>query len=79
VTKVVQVRGVPDDVHAELCCRAAAAGLSLSDLALQELSRLARRPSVADLMARAATRASEPLTFVEARDAILAGRPNGFA
>lgn len=39
VNKMVQIRDVPDDVHAELRRRAAAAGLSLSDFARQELSR----------------------------------------
>ena len=55
--KTIQVRNVPDDVHRELRARAAAAGVSLSDLALGELERVARRPPVADLLARARARA----------------------
>lgn len=74
MTKMLQVRDVPDDVHAELRRRAAAAGMSLSDFTLQELARLASRPTVADLFDRAAARAGEPMTFAEARQAVLAGR-----
>lgn len=55
--KTIQVRNVPDDVHRELRARAAAAGISLSDLALAELERVARHPPVADVLARARLRA----------------------
>src|SRR3990170_723657 len=51
--RAVQVRGVPDEVHRELRARAAAAGMSLSDYLLEELTRLASRPPVADVLARA--------------------------
>jgi plasmid stability protein len=55
--KTIQVRNVPDDVHRVLRSRAAAAGVSLSDYALGELERVARHPPVADLLARARSRA----------------------
>lgn len=55
--KTIQIRKVPDDVHRVLRTRAAAAGLSLSDYALQELERVAERPPVADVLARARSRA----------------------
>ncbi|MCL2769220.1 MAG: hypothetical protein FWD42_03825 [Solirubrobacterales bacterium] len=55
--KTIQIRSVPDDVHRELRARAAAADVSLSDFALGELERVARRPPVADLLARARGRA----------------------
>jgi plasmid stability protein len=35
--KTIQIRNVPDDVHAELRIRAARAGMSLSDYALAQL------------------------------------------
>lgn len=73
---MLQVRDVPEDVHAELRRRAAAAGMSLSDFARQELSRLARRPSLADLLARAASRGGDQLTFADAREAVTAGHRN---
>jgi plasmid stability protein len=72
---MLQVRDVPDDVHAELRRRAAAAGMSLSDFTRQELSRLARRPSLEDLLDRAALRNGHPMTFAEARQAVTAERP----
>jgi hypothetical protein len=55
--KTIQVRNVPDDVHRALRTRAAAAGISLSDFALEELERVAQRPPVADLLERARARA----------------------
>jgi plasmid stability protein len=55
--KTIQVRNVPDDVHRELRTRAAAAGVSLSDYALGELERVAAHPPVADVLARARSRA----------------------
>jgi plasmid stability protein len=55
--KTIQVRNVPDKVHRTLRMRAAAAGVSLSDYALGELKRAAERPSVAEVLARARSRA----------------------
>jgi plasmid stability protein len=60
VSKVLQVRNVPDDVHAELRLRAAASGESLSDYVLHELQRVAARSTNADLLARSAQRTSGP-------------------
>lgn len=54
--KAIQIRDVPDDVHATLRARAAAAGMSLSDYLLDELTEMARRPTVAEVLARARTR-----------------------
>jgi len=73
---MLQVRDVPDDVHRELRRRARAAGMSLSDFARQELSRLARRPSLEDLLDRTARRGGDPMTFAEAREAVTAERPD---
>lgn len=50
MTKTIQVRGVPDEVHAELRARAAAIGLSLSDYLLREAVRVASRPLLADVL-----------------------------
>jgi plasmid stability protein len=55
--KTIQIRNVPEHVHQALRARAAAAGVSLSDYALNELVRVAERPPVADVLARARTRA----------------------
>lgn len=54
--KTIQIRNVPEPVHRELRARASKAGMSLSDYALEELERVAERPAVADLLARAKSR-----------------------
>ncbi len=43
--KVVQIRGVPDEVHDALAGAATAEGLSLSRYVLRELEHLAARPA----------------------------------
>jgi len=57
LVKTIQIRNVPDAVHATLRMRAAGAGVSLSDYALAELARLAERPPVSDVLRRAGSRA----------------------
>jgi plasmid stability protein len=71
--KTIQVRNVPDGVHRTLRTRATAAGVSLSDYALGELERVAERPPVAELLARARGRAggADHAAIV---DAVRAGR-----
>jgi antitoxin FitA len=54
--RTIQIRDVPDEVHRTLRARAAAAGQSLSAYLLAELTRVAERPPVADVLARAAAR-----------------------
>jgi antitoxin FitA len=54
--KALQIRNVPDDVHRQLKARAALAGMSLSDLALDALRRSLERPTRAELIARVAAR-----------------------
>lgn len=55
--KTIQIRNVPDEVHRTLRTRAAASGISLSDYALGELERVAQKPPIAELFARARSRA----------------------
>jgi antitoxin FitA len=56
VSRSIQIRNVPDGVHQTLRARAAAAGLSLSEYLLAEVTRVAQHPPVADVLARAAER-----------------------
>ena len=65
MTKMVQVRDVPDDLHAALKDRARRSGMSLSDYLRTELARIAARPVLADVLAETAGWAA-PLTFAEA-------------
>lgn len=48
---MVQVKGVPEDVHRTLKARAALRGQTLSDYLRGEMERLAARPSAEELMA----------------------------
>jgi len=52
MSKMVQVRNVPDSVHRKLKARAAVAGQSLSDYLLAELERIAARPTREEMLAR---------------------------
>ncbi|WP_232806768.1 FitA-like ribbon-helix-helix domain-containing protein [Geodermatophilus chilensis] len=72
---MLQVRHVPDDLHAALRARAAESGLSLSEYVLRELQSVVARPSRAEVLARAARRGGR-LSFGEAVDALAAGRPD---
>ena len=54
--KAIQIRDVPDDVHAAVRARAAAAGMSISEYLRDELLRLVAQPTVAEVLARAQAR-----------------------
>jgi plasmid stability protein len=56
MSKNIQIRAVPEDIHRALRARAAAAGMSLSDYLRVEITRVAERPPIAEVLARAATR-----------------------
>lgn len=56
MSKMIQMRHVPDDVHRKLKARAAAEGLSLSDYLVREMRRIADRPTAAELRVRIAQR-----------------------
>ena len=73
VPKMLQVRHVPDELHAVLRERAAESGLSLSEYVLRELQAVAARPSKAQVLARAARRGGS-LPFDAAVAAVDAGR-----
>jgi antitoxin FitA len=60
VSKTIQIRDVPDDVHAELRARAARAGQSLSDYLREGIEEIADRPAIADVLRRARRRTSGP-------------------
>lgn len=70
---MVQVRNVPDDVHAALRQRAAQEGVSLSELVLRQMRSMASRPSQSEVFARAKRRGGS-LSLPEALEAVHAGR-----
>ncbi len=52
MTKMIQLRNVPEPLHRKLKARAALEGMSLSDYLLNEIRRVAERPTVAELKER---------------------------
>jgi plasmid stability protein len=58
MSKMIQIRNVPDGLHRKLKARAALAGLSLSDYLLAEIRQGAERPTMAEIRERLAGRSS---------------------
>ncbi len=63
MTKTVQIRNVPEDVHRKLKVKAARLGISLSDYLLSEVRQLAETPTLEETMARLAKK--EPVVLDE--------------
>jgi plasmid stability protein len=73
MSKMIQIRNVPDALHRRLKSMAAQGGRSLSDFLLDELRKTAERPTLEELYSRILTREKVVLTESPA-DAIRAGR-----
>jgi antitoxin FitA len=52
MSKMIQIRNVPDPLHRELKVRAARAGMTLSDYLMGVIRRAAERPEPEALLAR---------------------------
>jgi plasmid stability protein len=59
MSKMIQVRDVPDSVHGTLKARAAREGMSLSDFVKRELERVAERPTLLEWLER--TKQAKPI------------------
>jgi plasmid stability protein len=59
MSKMIQVRDVPDQVHSTLKARAAREGMSLSDFIKQELERSAEQPTMREWLE--STRQAKPI------------------
>jgi antitoxin FitA len=59
---MVQVRDVPDDVHAQLVAQAKRSGTSLNRYLLRELEKIARRSHNAEILRRARARPGKRLS-----------------
>ncbi|HUP70688.1 MAG TPA: hypothetical protein VM142_12865 [Acidimicrobiales bacterium] len=70
----IQVKDVPDDVHAILRRRAAAAGQSLQEYLLAYLAQDARTPTLDELLDRAGERAGGRAGFRAAAKAVRVDR-----
>ena len=63
MSKMIQIRNVPDELHRKLKVRAAERGMTLSDYLLAEVEEIADRPTLSELMERLAT--DEPVELDE--------------
>jgi len=52
MSKMIQLRNVPEGLHRSLKSRAALAGMSLSDYLLAEIREIADRPTLAEMRDR---------------------------
>jgi plasmid stability protein len=67
MSKMIQLRNVPDALHRSLKARAAMAGKSLSDYLLAEIKEIAERPTLAELRERIQRRKAATVEFDSAR------------
>ena len=75
MSKMIQIRNVPDDLHRELKMRAAAAGMSMSDYIKRELSRKRRKATIKEIRERSKGRsAGSTLTTQKTVDIIREAR-----
>jgi hypothetical protein len=56
MSKMIQLRHVPDALHRRLKARAAQEGMTLSDFLIREVRKVAERPSNEEIAARLASR-----------------------
>lgn len=52
MSRMIQLRNVPESLHRKLKARAAMEGLSLSDYLVSEIRRVAERPTMSELRER---------------------------
>ncbi len=52
MSKMIQIRNVPESLHRTLKARAAMSGMSLSDYLLSEFREIAERPTLKELQQR---------------------------
>jgi hypothetical protein len=57
MSKMIQLRHVPDALHRRLKARAALSGLPLSDFLIREVSKIAEHPSAEEMAQRLQQRA----------------------
>lgn len=62
MSKMIQIRNVPEELHRKLKARAALEGMSLSDFLLSDLERSASRPTKREIRDRLRQRSSIRLT-----------------
>jgi plasmid stability protein len=63
MSKMIQIRNVPDEVHKALKIRATKEGMSLSEFLLREITNVAERPTLQEMIER--IRQREPVELDE--------------
>lgn len=63
MSKMIQIRNVPDELHRRLKVRAARAGMTLSDYLLSEIEQVADKPSLREWLEKVAR--DEPVKLDE--------------
>jgi antitoxin FitA len=68
MSRMIQVRNVPDSLHRTLKAQAALSGMSLSDFLLAEIRQVAERPTIVELRERLRRRSriESPVSAAEA-------------
>ena len=56
MSKMIQLRHVPDGLHRQLKVRATLAGLSLSDFLIREVRKIAEQPTAEEMVQRLSQR-----------------------
>ncbi len=67
MSKMIQIRNVPEEVHRKVKARAAEAGMTLSDYLLAEIERIAALPTRDEMLARLHGRTRVKLRTASAR------------
>ena len=75
MSKMIQIRNVPDDLHRKLKVRAAELGLTLSDYLLAEVRLAAEKPTLQEMLARLA--GTEAVTLDEGPATTIRRHRNG--
>ena len=69
MTKMIQIRNVPDELHRKLKVRAAQEGMTLSDYLLSEIESVARKPTMREWLEKVSR--DEPVEVDEPPDEII--------
>jgi plasmid stability protein len=67
MSKMIQLRNVPDAVHRQIKARAAMEGMSLSDFLGREVRKIAERPTLEQIRQRLAARPVQHLKLSPTR------------
>jgi hypothetical protein len=71
MSKMIQIRNVPDELHRTLKVSAARMGMTLSDYLLSEIEQIAEKPTLSELMQR--LREREPVKLDEPPEVSIRG------